>query len=1040
MHLHGRLKDTEKGLNLTETDIVLTSAEFGDAYLRAGWASRYVYDLARSHTLVLIGYQAEDPPMRYLLEVLEADRERFSDLREVYAFAPANDEEKNLQEALWRAKGVVPILYRTADDDHSALYDTLHEWRKYSSDPTAWRINRLKKLLGKEPENSNDVEMDECIALLSHGDASEILGLIAPNPKWIKPLAERGVFRSGGVHFGGWAVAKINDPDMVRACAPYSIADEQGRWLLRRALGDQKEAITSTVDQVWRLVLRQSSRGKIELEQKWFDVVPFIKRGIADLEVRSTISQIFKPRLRLREPFRYDFGKEDDEKDSNVRISDLIRVDFVGPSYPSTADVIKLWPSDSKHVGQLLNKLDRDLFDSLEEAREVGFLSGLDRASSDVASVAEHPQNSHRSGFYPITRLIADLWEKLATLDAEAAREIASRWRRSQFELVQRLWLFSLNNPVFTADFAADAVRKLDDKIFWGSHSPVEMMRMLSSRWSDIQAEKREHIENRFRAGIPLGFYAKEIGEDGEYWQSIKDSSIFRRLGRLQASGCKLMRDSVELLAQIKERYPEWESRPDERDDFSHWMEMRSGSDGEAGKLADVSDDSLVEEAMRIQREDNFHQGNIWRVFCAADPDRALRGLLLETNWNSEAWRSLINAAINVETVAFQKGLADELLKMPDVNLADILTPATQWLASKYELLSAYLFSLWDKMAELVYLKSGAYSDKPYSDSDLMFETINRPGGVLAWVLLLMLDKSKPAKSSGLPEQFRERLNMMMASDRRAGLLARVQIAEQLNYLNFIDPTWTHQNLIPKLKWDHNEAKDLWKGYARSSLGAADVFNCLKPAMLKALENRKLEDTDLENILTGLINVALWHHSGKGEEFELSDAEVKRLLTLGPPSFRRHVSWILWRTMSDEDNYPLSRFDLWTSVVGPLFSAIWPLSANLRDERTSKNLVNMVLDCGDALPNAVTTVSDYLVPYQLYEISHTLRLDEKHDALVAKFPQAFIELANVLIEPATYPIPRDLRKLLDDCIEADERVKFSDAYVRLYGLLRQANA
>jgi NAD-dependent SIR2 family protein deacetylase len=45
LHLHGRLADVRDDLNLTETDLILTSAEFGDAYLRSGWASRYVYDV-----------------------------------------------------------------------------------------------------------------------------------------------------------------------------------------------------------------------------------------------------------------------------------------------------------------------------------------------------------------------------------------------------------------------------------------------------------------------------------------------------------------------------------------------------------------------------------------------------------------------------------------------------------------------------------------------------------------------------------------------------------------------------------------------------------------------------------------------------------------------------------------------------------------------------------------------------------------------------------------------------------------------------------
>jgi SIR2-like protein len=60
--------------------------------------------------VVLVGYQADDPPMRYLLEALEADRERFADLGKVYAFAPCKGGDEELQRGLWQAKAIEPIL------------------------------------------------------------------------------------------------------------------------------------------------------------------------------------------------------------------------------------------------------------------------------------------------------------------------------------------------------------------------------------------------------------------------------------------------------------------------------------------------------------------------------------------------------------------------------------------------------------------------------------------------------------------------------------------------------------------------------------------------------------------------------------------------------------------------------------------------------------------------------------------------------------------------------------------------------------------
>jgi NAD-dependent SIR2 family protein deacetylase len=123
LHLHGRLADPRPELQAFETDLVLTSAEFGDAYLRSGWASRYVYDLVRAYSVVLVGYQADDPPMRYLLEALEADRERYPDLQKVYAFASCEPGNEGLVQALWAAKGVEPILYFASGPDHSSLYE-----------------------------------------------------------------------------------------------------------------------------------------------------------------------------------------------------------------------------------------------------------------------------------------------------------------------------------------------------------------------------------------------------------------------------------------------------------------------------------------------------------------------------------------------------------------------------------------------------------------------------------------------------------------------------------------------------------------------------------------------------------------------------------------------------------------------------------------------------------------------------------------------------------------------------------------------------
>jgi len=141
LHLHGRLADDTLKLELS--DLILTSADFGDAYLRDGWASQYVEDRMRLNTLVLVGYAAEDAALRLLLETLDADRDRFSDLKDIYAVEKRSDDSASL----WKAKGIKPLEF----PDHDAIYDTLAEWANYVVDPAVYGRRRVEEILQRPP-------------------------------------------------------------------------------------------------------------------------------------------------------------------------------------------------------------------------------------------------------------------------------------------------------------------------------------------------------------------------------------------------------------------------------------------------------------------------------------------------------------------------------------------------------------------------------------------------------------------------------------------------------------------------------------------------------------------------------------------------------------------------------------------------------------------------------------------------------------------------------------------------------------------------
>lgn len=788
LHLHGRLADPL--VYVSETDWVLTSAEFGDAYLRSGWASRYVYDLVRGHTVVLVGYQAEDPPMRYLLEALEADRERYPDLKMVYAFGHYEAGERELTEALWRAKGVEPILYQADHHDHSSLYSTLQEWRRYADDPTAWRREQLRESLGDGTAPATEAQIQRCLALLQRGDAQQLLGELSPAAAWLPIVMERGLHNAPLPDV--WIASRINDPEMIRACAALGPLDEPSRWRIERALEQQVAALTPAQERAWRLLLSLRVRPDEDaVDGSWYDWAPLIRRGQTHFQARRIVARLVRPRLKVGKVFRWHDGDATAEAGDDT-LHDLLRLELEPADHPGATEILAAWPDTLEQGSALFRTLDRAMLEALEQAADLGLLDAWDMPSHDVPSVAPHPQNADRSGFQPITRVLAELWLRIAAHDPAVARALIAPWSDTPHLLLRRLHLFALAHEAYTPREAAASVLALDDQTFWNSEAQVEIMRLLTNRWSQWEQVDRNALEQRLCQGVPAHLFAEGIEFDGERWSSIVDDSIFRRLKRIEGAGGVLSEAARTLLTQIAERHPKWQPHAGDRDDFGSWHEMRSGPDGHPALLAEIADDHLVQEAFRLQQERQYDEGDLWRVFCSADPERALRGLKRESEagrWEPEAWRYLLWAASEKGDGEFQQELADQILLMPPAPLSELLSATVSWAQRQREPLARRdahdgprFFPLWDRLAELAFDTPDAEPAEHGFGDDLITEALNRPGGMLASALLDALAAASPEAGSELDVEFAPRFERLVGAGTHAGLLARVYIVRALAY------------------------------------------------------------------------------------------------------------------------------------------------------------------------------------------------------------------------------------------------------------------
>lgn len=110
IHLHGCV--TKDYSRAEGEGFILSSSEFGRAYLSDGWATQFVREIIDRFFVVFVGYTADDPPVQYLLEALN---KKHGGLNNVYAFQSGLADDAI---AKWLHRGVKAISEPTAHPWH----------------------------------------------------------------------------------------------------------------------------------------------------------------------------------------------------------------------------------------------------------------------------------------------------------------------------------------------------------------------------------------------------------------------------------------------------------------------------------------------------------------------------------------------------------------------------------------------------------------------------------------------------------------------------------------------------------------------------------------------------------------------------------------------------------------------------------------------------------------------------------------------------------------------------------------------------------
>ncbi len=169
MHIHGMVDP----LPARHSELVLSDQDFGEFYLRRRSVPDFIYDAARLYNLVLVGYSANDPPMRYLLNAVAADGQRFEDLKERFTFVGADNLDPVAHED-WKARHITPIHY-DQHKEHTILRDTLERWAYFSAinGKSGSAERELRRISKSRWDDASDSDRDLFGHLFRRGNASE---------------------------------------------------------------------------------------------------------------------------------------------------------------------------------------------------------------------------------------------------------------------------------------------------------------------------------------------------------------------------------------------------------------------------------------------------------------------------------------------------------------------------------------------------------------------------------------------------------------------------------------------------------------------------------------------------------------------------------------------------------------------------------------------------------------------------------------------------------------------------------------------------
>ena len=1013
VYLHGRLPHGDDS-DLLE-GLVLSSADFGLAYLTEGWASRFITELFRRYKILFVGYSADDPVMRYMLDAFAADRVIGESVRSAFALVGARRGEKEKITADWQRKGVTPIVYTIIDEEeHGLLHETLKHWADRHAEGLQGKAAIIQQHASSPLIQSSREQV--CWALRdATGLAARKFAEQEPAPpiEWLYQFERAGLLgiETDGTKPGILICTNVRTSDSRVIALTNAIASwltkhlsdrrlsewviEHGSYLhpiprrvIRQTLADPTAlvALSDGLRLFWSIITSEEYAAGLDRAQHTLYPDHQLKTGVWTPLIRREVLFALSPYLRLRKAWPRIDGSNSDQRLSTFAESEIhLRAgeeavywfDAI-ESRTDRDDILRLIAHDLA----IAIEIACDLLTMTEQAGD-----GFDHSYIWHPSIEDHEQNLESHGWLSLIPLARDAVVALATTAPPQARALLDHWTFSRIPLLRRFVLFAAaKTTLFSESEIVDLLLMQSPRWLWSHFVQREAFQLLEYAWPKLDSTQSNRLLEAILAGPARVMFRADIND--EDYSELQKSMIASRLECFQRTVRTLPEHAERLLTELRpalsinsstrdrSHFPSWSSWT-QRDPshFDPQYDLRKRSfDEKLAIVAEITPDSEYLPAWRRQVHED--------IDCAID---VLTGLANNSRWPVPPWKELLlNLRVSADHSALWHRLCTALVPAPTLapmaaELANALRDTAKSLPATEE---PCIFVLWDRIAPTV------LAEPIVLNASSLSQALNCPQGALAEIVLDRIDARQLQNPEEVPSGVWDRLSLLARLGVVGAVPAQTRLSTQIATLFRLNAAWVRSDLVPLFSWEDNPyAEAAWRGYLWQFGMPPDLWPLLKKDFLNAV--RKSETFDEQGSAASRFTAICIHEPGWIAHSEA--AEILQVLSnSGRASAARVLSLIMKGSEPKADV-------LWRDRIGPWFAAAWPRDQALRDASTSFNLALTVVQTQAEFPQAVKLIVDLVVPSK--QFGHvTQRLQERHSVLPELFPIQLLQLLSALVD------------------------------------------